>query len=54
MKRVIKPNGKIILLTDKREELLLTCKLLELKCREVTTLSLHGLQPTIFEIVRDE
>lgn len=54
VKRVIKPNGKIILLTDKREELLQTCKLLELKCREVTTLSLHGLQPTIFEIVRDE
>lgn len=50
VKRVIKPGGKIILLTDKTEELFQTCNLLNLKCKEITILSLHGLQPAIFEI----
>lgn len=38
------------LLTDKTEELFQTCNLLNLKCKEITILSLHGLQPAIFEI----
>lgn len=41
---------RFILLTDKTEELFQTCNLLNLKCKEITILSLHGLQPAIFEI----
>lgn len=54
VKRVIRSDGKMILLTDKNEELLHTCKLLYLQCEEITTLSLHGLQPTLFELKMDD
>lgn len=48
--RVLKKNGKLILLTDKKEVLEQVCKEQRINLNEVAQISLHGLHPYLFEV----
>ena len=48
--RVLAPSGRAILLTDRHEELTKACRMAQMQCRALYTISLHGMLPTIFSV----
>ena len=50
LKRVMKPNGQAILMTDKADELLRVTDKFNLECYIQAELSLKGLHPKVFKI----
>lgn len=53
-KRILKNNGKIILLTDCYDEVLKAVKQNSMNCEVLYELSLHGLRPKIFKITKED
>jgi tRNA (guanine6-N2)-methyltransferase len=50
LSRILIPDGRAILLTNKEEELAAACDRLNLPCYKLYEISLKGLHPSIFEI----
>ena len=51
-KRVLKDNGRMVLLTDK-DELLKEAIILKFNVKVITTLSLHGLHPKVYYLTKE-
>ena len=51
-KRVLKDNGRMVLLTDK-DELLKEALNLKFNVKVITTLSLHGLHPKVYYLTKE-
>ena len=54
LRRILKPDGKAVLLTDQQEPLEGACRGAGFTCVRVTQFSLHGLHPGVFIIRRAE
>ena len=52
VKRILTAPGRAVILTDQTALVEGICDELELVCRRMAELSLHGLHPVVFEITR--
>ncbi|MGI6566801.1 MAG: methyltransferase [Firmicutes bacterium] len=49
-KRVLAASGRAILLTDRHEELAEACRMAQMQCRALYTISLHGMLPAVYSV----